>query len=1028
MSKLYFLRKEYLSVWWIRQSYLFLIPFLFVLQASAQETIQGIVLDQDDEPVPWATVAVKSTTSGTTTDLDGTFSLKVEESLPVTLSISFVGYKTHEIEVDDTDDDIRIVLEEDVNLLDEVVITGYTVERRRSVTAAIESVDFDEAIANQADQDLTKLLQGKASGVQIVSTSGNPGGGVSLVIRGNNSINGSVAPLYVVDGVFISSSAPVGASGGNLSSNPLADINPADIESISILKDANATSIYGSQGANGVVVITTKRGDFNSASRINFTGSHGWSDAVKRWDATTGPETGLLLNEVAINTAADEGRELSSEDLPYPDYQSLPTYDRISGLFQAAQSSDYQLSAQGGDANSSYYTGLGYTKQESIVKPTVAERFSGRINYDKQATDNLKVGTSLHLSRTNRENVYGSDNNPGGVIGSAIFPRSFLPIFNEDGGYAAHATFNNHLLLIEHLNNNYGTWRGIGNLFAEYSILPELKFRSSWSVDYVHNHVKSFSDFALSSTGSSFVHRDLETIYTAEQLLTYLKDFGKSREHLLNVLIGNTINARKHQSLRASASDYLFDQLTEINNAAITTATGTTAENRLVSFFGKVGYTFDEKYSIDASFRADGSSRFGTNVRWGYFPSIGFNWNAGDEPFIRSLNLFDGLRFRTSFGFAGNQSGIGNYVALGTWSSSSSSYLDQPGLSPGQLPNPDLTWEKSRQFNIGTDFDVFDSRISVGLDVYHKYTYNMLLDVTTPSRSGYSSYTDNYGALSNRGVELSLNTLNFVREDFSWNTQFNISANRNRIEKIPQEQTLGATDRGTSILREGYPVNSFFLYKQLYVDPETGNAVYEDVDGDGLITYADRQIVGKALPDYTGGLTNTLNYKNFELNAFFYFTVGNDLLNMREFFLVHGGRMGGIGFVPRQLDRWQKPGDVTDVPRLTTYSGNPNENGGAANNYGGQVSNLSTRYLEDGSFLRLKNLALSYDFSNPVISKLNIERLKLTLSATNLWTLTNYSGPDPEVSAQSSNQNTAGYDWATVPQPRTFQVILNLTL
>src|SRR5690625_418440 len=515
MSKLYFLRKEYLSVWWIRQSYLFLIPFLFVLQASAQETIQGIVLDQDDEPVPWATVAVKSTTSGTTTDLDGTFSLKVEESLPVTLSISFVGYKTHEIEVDDTDDDIRIVLEEDVNLLDEVVITGYTVERRRSVTAAIESVDFDEAIANQADQDLTKLLQGKASGVQIVSTSGNPGGGVSLVIRGNNSINGSVAPLYVVDGVFISSSVPVGASGGNLSSNPradintadlnqadqdltkllqgkasgvqivsasgkpgggvslvirgnnsingsvaplyvvdgvfisssvpvgasggnlssnpLADINPADIESISILKDANATSIYGSQGANGVVVITTKRGDFNSASRINFTGSHGWSDAVKRWDATTGPETGLLLNEVAINTAADEGRELSSEDLPYPDYQSLPTYDRISGLFQAAQSSDYQLSAQGGDANSSYYTGLGYTKQESIVKPTVFERFSGRINYDKQATDNLKVGTSLHLSRTNRENVYGSDNNPGGVIGSAIFPRSFLPIFNEDG-------------------------------------------------------------------------------------------------------------------------------------------------------------------------------------------------------------------------------------------------------------------------------------------------------------------------------------------------------------------------------------------------------------------------------------------------------------------------------------------------------------------------------------------------------------------------------------------------------------------
>src|SRR5699024_1481121 len=376
MTNISFLRNILWSVLSKKHMYVFLIPLLCVLSSYGQETIQGIVLDQDNEPIPWVTVGVKSTTVGTTTDLDGTYSLTIEESLPVTLSVSFVGYRTQEIDVYEADEDIQIILAEDVNLLDQVVITGYTVEKRKSVSGAITSVAFDEAIANQADQDLTKLLQGKASGVQIVSTSGNPGGGVSLIIRGNNSINGSVAPLYVVDGVFISTSAPVGASGGNLTSNPLADINPADIESISILKDANATSIYGSQGANGVVVITTKRGKFDSKSRISFTGSHGWSDAVKRWDATTGPETGLLLNEVAVNTAADEGRESSSVTLPYPDYESLPTYDRISGLFQAAQSSDYQLSAQGGDANSSYYTGIGYTRQESIIKPTVFERFS----------------------------------------------------------------------------------------------------------------------------------------------------------------------------------------------------------------------------------------------------------------------------------------------------------------------------------------------------------------------------------------------------------------------------------------------------------------------------------------------------------------------------------------------------------------------------------------------------------------------------------------------------------------------------
>lgn len=1012
--------------------YTYVLLFLFFIgKLSAQSSVKitGHVLDEKtNEPIVGATIIQKGTTLGVTSDINGAFTFSAKGALPITLSIRFVGYKAQEIDVYDAAEPVGIRLAEDRNYLDEIVITGYTIQKRKEISGAITSINFDEKITSQVDQDVAKLLQGRTSGVQVVSTSGNPGGGVSFIIRGNNSINGSVEPLYVVDGVFISSTPAVGASGGNLSSNALADLNPADIENISILKDANATAIYGSQGANGVVVITTKRGKLNSKSRINFTASHGWSNAVKKFDAATGPETGMLLNEVAVNTAIDEGRDPSTVTLPYPDYQSLPTYDRISGLFKTAQTSDYQLSSQGGDATSTYYVGLGYTKQESIVKPTVFERFSGRVNYDNQVSSKLKVGTSISLSRTDRNNVYGSDNNAGGVINSAIFPRSFLPIYNEDGSYATHATFNNHLLLIEHTNNKYSTWRGIANLFAEYTLLPALKFRSSWSVDYINDRVKNFSDFALSSTGSASSSSDLETVYTAEQLLTYVKGFGEKDKHLINLLLGNTVNARKSETLSASGSSYLFDQLTEISNAATTSATGSSSESRLVSFFGKAGYTLDGKYTVDASFRADGSSRFGRNVRWGYFPSVGLTWNAGQEPFVQNLNVFDALKFRTSFGYAGNQNGIGNYAALGTWSSSSSSYLDQASLAPGQLPNPDLTWEKTRQFNFGTEFTILKNRLNVDFDVYYKYTYNMLLDVTTPSRSGYSSYTDNYGELSNKGVELTLESINISNKNFTWNTSFNISANRNKIEKIPQEQTMGATNRGTSILRQGNPVNSFFLYKQLYVDPQTGNAVYDDVDANGSITYADRQIVGKALPDYTGGITNNLTYKNFELNAFFYFTVGNDILNMREFFLVHGGRMSGIGFVPRQLERWQKPGDITDIPRMTTYSGNPNENGGAANNYGGQVSNISTRYLEDGSFLRLKNLALSYYLPKSLTSKLKVERIKATVSATNLWTLTKYSGPDPEVSAQSSNQNTAGYDWATVPQPRTYQVTLNFTL
>ncbi|MDR1673753.1 MAG: TonB-dependent receptor [Bacteroidales bacterium] len=1028
-----------------------LLGFSSFTGVHAQTVIQGSVIDEDREvPVVGATVFLKGTTTGVVSDLNGEFSIRAA-GLPATLVIEYVGYRSEEIVVYDTSEPLVIAVRENSNLLDEVVVTGYTTQQRKAISAAISSISFDEALTSQADNNFTQLLQGKVTGVQIVSTSGLPGGGVTFLIRGNNSIDGSLDPLYVVDGVFLNTSVPIGSSGGNLQSSPLADINPNDIESISILKDANATAIYGSQGSNGVVVITTKRGKLNAKSRINVLASHGWANAVNHFKAITGPETGLLLNESWTNTASDNGETLATYltrvkptnwDLVYPYKQAdgttpdftrnaiddLPTYDRISSLYHTAQLSDYQVSVQGGNATSNHYVGVGYSEESSIIKPTVFQRFSGRINYDNKVTEKLKLGTSFNLNRTQRTKVRGSDNDPGGVINSAIFPRSFLPIYDANGNYVNQATFNNHLRYIEHLDNRYVTWRNTVNLYGEYAFLPELKLRSSWSFDYVNNTSKSFNDFSMSTNGSASAGSTLSLVYTAEQLLTYIKSFGEDKQHDVNVLLGNTINVRKSESLSASGSGYTFEQLREVSSAATTSGSASSSENRLVSFFGKAGYSYAGKYTFDFSLRADGSSRFGENVRWGYFPAFGVTWNAGQEAFVRNLNLFDALRLRGSFGYSGNQNGIGNYASLSTWSSSSSGYLDQPSLAPGNLGNPDLTWELSRQTDLGVEFGVLNNRLSVNFDVYWKYTYNMLLGVEVPSRTGYSSYTQNYGELSNRGVELSLESVNFRTRNFTWRTAFNISANRNRIEKIPQEQTMGASSRGTSILREGEPVNSFFIYKQLYVDPQTGNAVYEDVDKDGEITYADRQIVGKAPPDYTGGITNVVNYKNFELNVFFYFTKGNDIMNMHDFFLVHGGTMGGIGFIPRQLERWQKPGDVTDIPRLTVAPANPTQNGGHANNYVGQVNNLSSRYLDDGSYLRLKNLSLSYTVPKNLSAKLRIERIKATVSATNLWTLTNYKGLDPEVSAQSSSNNTAGYDWATIPQPRTFQVILNITL
>ncbi|WP_448633432.1 TonB-dependent receptor domain-containing protein [Pedobacter panaciterrae] len=410
----------------------------------------------------------------------------------------------------------------------------------------------------------------------------------------------------------------------------------------------------------------------------------------------------------------------------------------------------------------------------------------------------------------------------------------------------------------------------------------------------------------------------------------------------------------------------------------------------------------------------------------GIFPSGGVAWRAGQEDFIKNLNVFDELKLRASLGLSGNQNGIGSYAAQGLWSSGAN-YLEQPGISPSQLANPDLTWETTRQFNVGAEFGFFKNRLSIVADYYNKYTYDLLLNVPVPYRSGFASYLQNYGSVRNKGFELGINSTNVASTDFKWTTNFNISFNNNKIEKLASDISLGASGRNISILRQGHSVNSFQLYKQLYVDPKTGNAVYEDVNKDGLITSADRQIVGNALPKYTGGLTNNLSYKSFDLSFFVYFQQGNKIMNMNDFFMVHGGTQANIGFLPRQLDRWQKEGDITDIPRLTTYSSNPTENGGAANNYGGNVASLSSRYLEDGSFIRLKTLTLGYTLPVAVLKKINISRIRLYAQATNLLTFTNYGGLDPEVSSQSNNQNTAGYDWATVPQPRTFQIGANVT-
>ncbi len=991
--------------------------------------LTGVVLDgRTKQPLPGAVITIKGTTHAVSADQNGKFSFATGQTFPYTLVISFVGFAKQEVVANGSP--IEIQLQESINQLNDVIVTGYSTQERKFIVGSITSVSGND-IKDIPAAGFNQMLQGKATGVQVLSNSGVPGGGVTFRVRGNNSINASVDPLYIIDGVFVSNSDPVQTGLGNQQqSNPLADLNPNDIENIQILKDANATAIYGSLGANGVIIVTTKRGKRNTKSRINFNTYQGWSTAIKKFKVTSGPETALLSNEARINTAKDNGIDPSTITGLIANPSSQPTYNRTDDLFRVARTENYDLSTQGGSENSDYYIALGYLNQQSIVKPSDYNRYTARLNYDNYLTTKLKVGTSINISRSER-NLSGSDNNPQGVINSALYPRSYLPVYNADGSYARYGSFDNHIALINNLNNNAVGWRSIGNLFAEYTFLPGLKLRSSWSIDnndeYENDYANTLISAGIATNGSAASYETKNIVYTNEQVLTYIKTFGKNSMHNINALIGNTLNTVTGQGTSATGIGFATNNLTAISAAATTTGSSLSNTAKLVSFFGKASYTYDDKYTIDGSIRADASSKFGKNKQWGYFPSGGLVWRAGQEDFIKKLNFFDELKFRGSIGLSGNQNGIGPYAALGLWSSGAN-YLAQAGTAPSQLANPDLTWETTRQVDFGTEFSIFKSRLNISVDYYNKYTYNLLLNVPVPYRSGFASYLQNYGAVRNKGVEVAVRSTNIDTKNVRWTTDFNISWNNNKIEKLASDIAQGASGRNISILRQGYAVNSFQLYKQLYVDPQTGNAVYEDVNKDGKITSADRQIVGNALPKYTGGFTNNISYKNFDLNFFFYFQQGNKIMNMNDFFMVHGGTQANIGFLPRQLDRWTTPGQITDIPRLTTYSADPTVNGGSANNYGGNVANLSSRYLQDGSFIRLKTLSLGYNFPSAFTQKIGVNKARLYVQATNLLTFTHYDGLDPEISSQSNNQNTAGYDWATVPQPRTVQVGINVTL
>lgn len=973
-------------------------------------TLRGTVVDGlTKSTLPGALVQIQGTTHRASTDSEGRFNFITGQKFPYTLIVSYIGFKTKELVVDGSP--VVIELEESINNLSEIIIVGYGTQERKNLVGSITKVNPGETKDIPAGS-FDAQLQGKVSGVQISSNTGVPGETVNIRVRGATSINADNDPLYVVDGVFINTNSLQTVGTGGKATSPIADINPADIESIEVLKDANATALYGSRGANGVILITTKRGTYNQKTRISLNSTLGWSKAEKLWELTTGPEHAQLVNEWWVNTGRTEAtrpfRPASEGGRGLPSEQQ--TYDRLSEVFQTAGLQNYDLSLSGGTGSTKYYIAAGYNDQESILKPIAFNRGSFKLNLDQRINEKVQLGISNTFSRTGRNQARAGDGPAGGLLQAALHTPTYLSPLNEEGIPVGRAGFDNVELLLKYYDVHSTSLRYIGNIYAQADILPNLVFRSSFGLDY-NNYDESeyWNTFLISGSPNGLATSSVgqRTTLLNEQTLAYRKTLGK---HGFGVLVGNTIQGDISNGTSSTGRGFANNLFKQISSAATTTGSQSWSKATLASFFSKADYNYSGKYLVELTLRADGSSRFGQNNQWGYFPSVGAAWRIKQENFLKDVEFISDLKFKGSYGVTGNQNGIGSFASLGLWSGGSS-YQDSPGIAPQQLANPDLKWERTNQYNAGVDISLFKERISLEVNVYNKKTVNGLLNLALPATTGFGTYVSNAAEISNKGFEFSINSLNIKNKNFTWNTSLNISRNVNNIDKLQTPLRYGSRD--LILQQQGSPLYSFWVYKELYVDPQTGNSVYEDYNKDGVITVADRQIVGSIWPKLFGGISNDFTYKGFDASVFLSFQYGNKIYNHNRFFGEGGGARDAARVIfANNNNRWQKPGDITNVPKPDGININNYRDGGS-------------RWLEDGSFLRLRALNIGYTLPKTLTHKVGIEKLRIYAVGSNLFTITKYTGLDPE-SAASSSQNEQGIDLGTPPQPRGLQFGVNV--
>lgn len=968
-----------------------------VVEPILEVAISGRVTDENGEGLPGVNIIIEGTAIGTVTDASGSFRMNVPSTQSV-LQFSFIGYLTQQVTVGNRSE-INVTMTPDVKALNEVVVVGYGTEQKALLTGSVGLVKSDQ-IKDLPVPSIDGALQGQVAGVQISQNSGTPGGGMSVRIRGISSIGSTNQPLYVVDGIPVTTGdfAQVGYEGQGI--NALTDLNPNDIASISVLKDASAASIYGARGTNGIVLITTKRGS-NAKSTVNFNAYYGVQQVWKKLDMLNAKQWMEYRND--LNPGSFTQAQIDNPPIN-TNWQDV--------IFRTAPMANYELSTSGGNNKTKFFISGNYFDQDGTLIGTGYKRGNGRINVDHQVSDKFMLGTSIGLTYSKTNRVEG-DQTLHGPLPNGISTPAIFPVYNEDGTYNQAGPYSNAVSIANEAINENFTFRTLGNIYGEYTILPGLTATSKWGVDFYNLREHAYES-TKTVQGAKYNGLGFETYtnvlnFVSNNTLRYQKSFGK---HNMEVMTGYSFEKRANRSSFIRGQDFADVNLQYLNSAStIVSASSSGLDEGLRSYFGRANYNFDNKYIVSLSGRVDASTRFGPNNRTGFFPAASAAWRLSEEDFIKNIPTISQLKVRMSYGITGNND-ISPFLYAPLYSVGDS-YGGQPGISPSSIPNPDLKWESTSQFDAGLDFGVMNDRLVITGDYYYKRTKDLLLSRPLPSSLGFSSITQNVGEVENKGVELTFQTQNIISGPLRWTSQLNLSANRNKVLKLYQNQPIDNLGRGSSRVEVGQPIGIFYSYRSLGVDPSTGDIVFADTDGDGEITTADRTKVGNPNPTFIGGFTNNLTYKGFDVSLFFQFSYGNDVFNGSRLFLE--SLQGGDNQIEAVTRRWRNPGDITDIPRATTDPVKATEN-----------KRISSRFIEDGSYMRLKNLTIGYTLNSNLVRKLSMTSLRVYFSGQNLWTLTNFTGLDPEVNYRGNDNDVIGTDFFTYPQARAFTFGINL--